>query len=232
MYTSNRRILHLLGSGHEWPLGPWSVEWSPSHVAHQLPGDAGRISSIKHFLPELRDRHVFVRTGNTAVVCYINHQGGLHLRPLYKLAHQILWWSQVKLLSLRTVHIPGHLYMGADILSRQGPRPGEWMLQPEEVRQTWRIWPGSGGPVCDSRDIALSPLILSDPSNSTGAGCQGTDVAEASSVHLSPITQKSPVLAGPSMHGPDFPSRLISVEISIRRDLLSQAEDTICPPRS
>ncbi len=165
-----------------------------------------------------------VRTSNTAVVCYINYQGGLHSRPLYRLVHQILWFS------LRTVHIPGHLNMGADILSRQGPRPGEWMLHPEEVRQTWRIWPGSGGPVCNSRDIALSPLFLSDPSSSTGAGCQGTDVAKASSVHLSPITQKSPVLAGPSMLRPDFPSRLLSVEISIRRDLLSQAEDTICPP--
>ncbi len=57
----------------------------------------------------------------------------------------------------------------------------------EVVKKTWRAWPGSGGPACDSRDAALSPLVLSDPSSSTEAGCQGTDVAEASSVHLSPI---------------------------------------------
>ncbi len=44
------------------------------------------------------------------------------------------------------------------------------------------------GPVCDSRDITLSPLVLSDPSSSTRAGFQGTNMAEASSVHLSPIT--------------------------------------------
>ncbi len=54
------------------------MEGSPSHVAHQLSGDAGHVSSIKHFLPELRDRHVLVRTGNTAVVSYINQQEGLH----------------------------------------------------------------------------------------------------------------------------------------------------------
>ncbi len=48
------------------------------------------------------------------------------------------------------------------------------------------FWPGTGGSVCDSLDIALSPLVLSDSSSSTGAGCYGTDVAEASSVHLSP----------------------------------------------
>ncbi len=40
---------------------------------------------------------------------YINDQGGLRPCPLYKLAHQILVWSQEKLLSLRAVHIPGHL---------------------------------------------------------------------------------------------------------------------------
>ncbi|KAL0198713.1 hypothetical protein M9458_007253, partial [Cirrhinus mrigala] len=89
--------------------------------------------ALKHFLPDLIGRHVLVRTDNTAVVYYINHQGGLRSRPLYKLAHQILVWSQDKLLSLRAVHVPWHLNVGADILSRQGPRPGEWMLHPEVV---------------------------------------------------------------------------------------------------
>ncbi|KAL0197554.1 hypothetical protein M9458_006094, partial [Cirrhinus mrigala] len=79
-------------------------------------------------------------TDNTAVVYYINHQGGLRSYPLYKLAHQILVWSQGKLLLLRAVHVPGHLNMGADVLSRQGPRPGEWMLHPEVVKQIWRVF--------------------------------------------------------------------------------------------
>ncbi|XP_050958241.1 uncharacterized protein LOC127179639 [Labeo rohita] len=39
--------------------------------------------ALKHFLPDLRDRHVLVRTDNTSVVSYINHQGGrgLHSSP-------------------------------------------------------------------------------------------------------------------------------------------------------
>ncbi|KAI2651123.1 Transposon Ty3-G Gag-Pol polyprotein [Labeo rohita] len=86
--------------------------------------------ALKHFLPDLRDRHVLVRTDNTSVVSYINHQGGLRSRPLYKLAHQILVWSQGKLLSLRAVYVPGHLNLGADILSRQGPRPGNGCFTP------------------------------------------------------------------------------------------------------
>ncbi len=45
--ASDRRVLHRLGSGHEWPPCPRSVEWSPSHVAHQLPGDTGCVSSTQ-----------------------------------------------------------------------------------------------------------------------------------------------------------------------------------------
>ncbi len=37
--------------GHEWPLRPISVGRSPSHVAHQLPGDAGGISSFETLCP-------------------------------------------------------------------------------------------------------------------------------------------------------------------------------------
>ncbi len=71
-------------------------------------------------------------------------------------------------------------------LSRQGLRPGEWMPHPEGWSRHGEFEPG-GGSVCDSSDIALSPLVTSDSSSSAGAGCYGTDLAEASSVHLSPI---------------------------------------------
>ncbi len=50
--------------------------------------------------------------------------------------------------------------------------------------------PGLGGSVCDSSDIRLSPLVLSDSSNSTGAGCYGTDLAEAPSARLSPDSSR------------------------------------------
>ncbi len=74
----------------------WHINWLEMLVGFQ---------AQKHFLPDLRDRHVLVRTDNTAVVSYINHQGGLRSRPLYRLAYQILGWSQEKFLSLRL-----HLY--------------------------------------------------------------------------------------------------------------------------
>ncbi len=131
---------------------------------------------------------MLVRIDNTAVVSYINHQGGLRSRPLYKLAHQILVWSQDKLLLLRAVYIPAQyrsrhpVEAGAEArVMKASPRGGEADLE--------SFWPGTGGSVSDSSDITLPPLVLSDSSSSTGAGCYGTYVAEASSVHLSPNRQ-------------------------------------------
>ncbi len=102
-----------------------------------------------------------VRTDNTAVVSYINHQGGLRSRPLYKLAHQILVWSQDKFLSLRAVYIPGHLNVGADILLRQGPRPGEWRLHPEVVKQIWRVFGQAQVDLFATRQTMHCPLWYS-----------------------------------------------------------------------
>ncbi len=85
--------------------------------------------------------------------------GLLYMRPLQ-------WWLKTKGFSprgnplrmtkvtrrcLRALDMwrqPWFLSQGADILSRQGLRPGEWMLHPEVVKQIWRVlWPGSGGPL-------------------------------------------------------------------------------------
>ncbi|KAL0195159.1 hypothetical protein M9458_008731, partial [Cirrhinus mrigala] len=213
-HASDRCIPHRLGGGHEWPLRQsWHINCLEMLAVFR---------ALKYFLPDLRDRHVLVRTDSTAVVYYINHQGGLRSRPLYKLAHQILVWSQDKLLSLRAVHIPGHLNVGADVLSRQGPRPGEWMLHPEVVEQIWEIFGPAQVDLFATRENTHS-------SSSPGAGCHGTDVAEALSVRLSPDrsapgssgestpgrgqpTTSSPVLAGPSMVlGPDISPRRLSV---------------------
>ncbi|KAI2646583.1 hypothetical protein H4Q32_028957 [Labeo rohita] len=186
--ASDGCVSHQLGCSHEWPPRPWSVEQSPSHLAHLLPGDAGRFSSVETLSPgPNRPPCVGSHRQHSGGLLH-HHQGGLRSRPLYKLAHQILVWSQDKLLSLRAVHVPGHLNMGADILSD-----------------------------------------ISDLSSSTGAGCHGTDVAEASSVCFSPDRSapgssgestpgrgpssfSSPVLAGPSLVlGPDFPPRWLSM---------------------
>ncbi len=103
-------------------------------------GLSSTTTSVQHPFGRLGDHHVLVRTNNISVIAYINHQGGLRSCPLYRLARQILVWAQGKLCSLRAVYIPGHLNMGADTLLRQGPRPWEWMLHPDVVKQIWRVF--------------------------------------------------------------------------------------------
>ncbi|KAI2660382.1 DNA-directed RNA polymerase subunit B' [Labeo rohita] len=101
------------------------------------------------------------------------------------------------------------------------PRGGEADLE--------SVWSSPGGPVCHEGEHAMSPLVLSSSSSSPGAGCHGADVAEATSVRLSPDrsapgssresapgrgvpSSSSPILAGPSMVlGPDFSPRRLSL---------------------
>ncbi len=94
--------------------------------------------ALRRFKGLLHDKHVLVRTDNTATVAYINHQGGLRSRRLSQLARHLLLWSQKHLRSLRAVHIPGELNRAADELSRQPALPGEWRLHPEVVQLIWR----------------------------------------------------------------------------------------------
>ncbi|KAL0149475.1 hypothetical protein M9458_055263 [Cirrhinus mrigala] len=206
--------------------------------------------ALKHFLPDLIGYHVLVRTDNTAVVYYINHQGGLRSRPLYKLAHQILVWSQGKLLSLRAVHVPGHLNMGADVLSRQGPRPGEWMLHPEVVKQIWRVFGQAQVDLFATQENAQCPHWFS----LTHPAPLGLDAMVQTWPRLRlyaspPIALLPGVLERVRRDGvlrllvaPYWPARawfsdLVSLldgspwEIPVRRDLLSQAGGTILHPR-
>ncbi|XP_076603674.1 uncharacterized protein LOC143330800 [Chaetodon auriga] len=93
--------------------------------------------ALKHFCPVLTGHHVLIRTDNTTVVSYINKQGGTRSLPLLKLSHSLLLWCSTHFLSLRATHVPGHLNLGLDHLSRGGPLVREWRLHPLVVSQIW-----------------------------------------------------------------------------------------------
>ncbi len=239
--ANDRCLSHELGSDLRGTLKSRSVEGPSSIMAHQ----PAVFLALKNFLSYLRGNGVLVRSDNTSVVSYINHQGGLRSRPLCKLACQILLWSQGKLLSLRAAYIPGVHNIGADILSRQGMRleapPRGGGADIEGVR------PGTSGSVCISRDISLSTLVLSHTSSSSWIGCDGADVAEASSVCIYPNALLPGVLERVRrvlllLIAPRWPGRvgfpdIISLrdrpplELPVRRDLLSHAVGLIFHPQ-
>ncbi len=94
--------------------------------------------ALRRFRTLLHEKHILVRSDNTATVVYINHQGDLRSRRMSQLARHLLLWSQKHLRSLRAVHVPGELNRAADELSRQHALPGEWRLHPEVLQLIWR----------------------------------------------------------------------------------------------
>ncbi len=159
--AKDRCLPHGLKSDLRGTLESRSVEEPSSLMAHQPSGDVGCISCSQEFPSRSQGPPCVVHSDNTSVVSYLNHQGGLRLCPLCKLACQILLWSQGKLLSLRATFNPGAHNIGADILSRQGLRPGEWRLHPEVVELIWKEF---GQPQVDlfaSRETSHCPLWFS-----------------------------------------------------------------------
>ncbi len=159
--ASDGRVPHRLGSGHEWPLGPRSVERSSSHMAHQLPGDAGHVSSTETLSP--RPKRL------PCVGVHQQHSGGLLHQPQGRSAFAPLLQAGTPDLCV----VPGQTPLaessahpwasqcgsrhpveaGAEAWGMEAsPRGGEADLE--------SVLTGSGGPVCDSRDIALSPFVL------------------------------------------------------------------------
>ncbi len=116
--ANDRCFSQGLGSNLRGTLKSRSVEGPSSLMAHQPSGDVGCVSCSQEF-PS--------RSQGPPCACSLRqHIGGLlhkspgRSHPLCKLACQILLW-----LSLRATYIPGVHNIGADILSRQGLRPGE-----------------------------------------------------------------------------------------------------------
>ncbi len=194
---------------------------------------------------------MLVRSDNTSVVSYINHQGGLRSRPLCKLVCQILLWSQGKLLSLRATFIPVAHNIGADILSRQGLRPGEWRLHPEVVELIWKEFGQAQVDLFASRETSHCPLwfSLTHPAplglDAMTQTCQRLRLYAFPPIALLPGVlervrrDRVPLL----LIAPRWPGRVWfpdllflldgpPLELPVRRDLLSQARGSIFHPPS
>ncbi|KAK7919192.1 hypothetical protein WMY93_010476 [Mugilogobius chulae] len=115
--------------------GRWTGRWLGQHI--NLLELQAVFLALQHFLPVLRGRHVLVRTDSSVAAAYVNRQGGLGSLRLCKLAHLVWEWAYPQFLSLRAMHVPGTSNLAADCLSRGGPLPGEWRLNPEIVSQIW-----------------------------------------------------------------------------------------------
>ncbi len=126
--------------------------------------------ALRCFKTLLHERHVLVRTDNTATVAYINHQGSLRSCRMSQLARHLLLWSQKQLRLLCAIHVPGKLNRAADELSRQPALPGEWLLHPEVVQLIWRRFGDAQVDLFASPDTSHCQLFYS-----LSEGTLGTD---------------------------------------------------------
>ena len=155
--------------------GTWSVPESKLHINYlEL---KAVFLALKEFQNLCVDKMVLVATDNTTVVAYINKEGGMRSGPLCALLWRILTWCSQRQVTLKARHIPGHLNVIADKLSRLGQTiQTEWSLLPEVFQQLCNQWhrpqidlfatrfnhklPQFVSPVPDSLAIAVDALTL------------------------------------------------------------------------
>lgn len=116
---------------------------------------------LTHFVSTLRGNDVLVWSDNRTTVAYINRQGGVRSPALHRLAEELWLWAHEHLRSLTAAHIPGCQNIGADLMSRGGPRDDEWRLHPEIVLQIWERFGRAEVDLFASRVNAQCPIWFS-----------------------------------------------------------------------
>ena len=153
----------------------WSVPESKLHINYlEL---KAVFLALKEFQSLCVDKIVLVATDNTTVIAYINKEGGMRSGPLCDLLWRILTWCSQRQVTLKARHIPGHLNVIADKLSRLGETiQTKWSLLPEVFQQLCNQWhrpqidlfatrfnhklPQFVSPVPDTLAVAVDALTL------------------------------------------------------------------------
>ena len=112
---------------HFTARGVWSIRESLLHINFlELKAVLLAIRQFEHLC---KHQIVLVATDNTTVVSYINKQGGMRSGSLCALLWRLLSWCHPRGIILRARHIPGHLNVIADKLSRHNQViQTEWSL--------------------------------------------------------------------------------------------------------
>ncbi|XP_033996783.1 uncharacterized protein LOC117491055 [Trematomus bernacchii] len=153
----------LSGWGAVWQgrtvQGLWSAQEGAYHI--NVLELRAVLLALRHFLPQLTDRHVLVRSDNMSAVSQINHQGGTRSVQLLRVSQSLLSWASPRLASLRAVFLPGDQNQVADFLSRHKPPPGEWRLHPEVVETIWSLFGRAEVDLFASEESRHCPLWFS-----------------------------------------------------------------------
>ena len=99
------------------------------------------------FQNSILDSNVAIMCDNVTAIAYLRNQGGTLSPSLCQVASQVCLWAEVRSITLIPRHVPGHLNVLADQLSRKDQvLKTEWSLNPAVVRRVFRHW---GSPQVD-----------------------------------------------------------------------------------
>ncbi len=118
--------------------------------------------ALQHFQRQLKDKHVVIRTDNTTVEFYINHQGGTRSQSLLNLAQRLWKWADVHLLSLRARYLPGRYNQIAGSLSRANPTPWDWQIHKEVIQAIWDTYGRAEVDLFEDKQTTHCPMWFSD----------------------------------------------------------------------
>ena len=134
--------------------GLWSPQDSKLHI-NMLELKAVFLT-LQGFVDQISGHSVLVKSDNSTVVSYINHQGGTHSVPLCMATLHLLSWCRQKNIFLTASHILGEQNLVADFLSRGNFLPSEWSLLPSVFQ---RIIRGRTPPSVDLFASSLNHLL-------------------------------------------------------------------------
>ena len=156
--------------------GQWSPAEKVRHI-NQLEMLA-ILKALDHWESFLRKKKIMIASDNVTVVSYINRQGGTRSTQLLVLCLDLFDWIDRNECQIRARHIPGHLNVLADSLSRPDQiQSTEWTLHPDVFKMITDLWespmvdlfatrlnhqlPVYVSPVPDPRAMAIDALAIS-----------------------------------------------------------------------
>ena len=102
---------------------------------------------LQAFAGTLRGSNVAIMCDNVTAIAYLRNQGGTLSRQMSDLAVQVCMWAELNRMILTPRHLPGHLNVLADQLSRKHQILGsEWSLLQTVVDRVFELW---GRPMVD-----------------------------------------------------------------------------------
>ena len=96
---------------------------------------------LQAFEDTLHDSNVAILCDNVSDIAYLRNQGGTRSQQMCRMAIDTCEWAEERAITLIPRHLPGHLNVLADHLSRRDQiLKTEWSLNPAVVRRVFRVW--------------------------------------------------------------------------------------------